>query len=379
MIMASKVSTSLCLALFACFFITSSFGYTFYVGGKDGWVLNPPEDYNDWAGRNRFSVNDTLVFKYKNGSDSVLVVSKDDYYSCNTKNPIKNLNSGTSVFQFDRSGPFFFITGNEENCQKGQRLIVVVLAIRPKPTKESPKSSPAPTVSSPPPAIPPESSAHSPSSPSPKSPSPIAKPPSSSAHVPAVSPASPSPIAKAPSSSAHVPAVSPASPSPFVEAPSLAPTPALSPKSPKAKTPSFAPSPFTTSPTSSPTKAPSPSAVAHAPISPSPSPAAVEEPVSSPSPVAVEEPVSSPSPAATSPSPVATTTSPSSSPTPSATEPANSPESGSGSEPVSSPDSGNSADVNAPAPRRSASLSLTPTITVYLLVSLILGASLSGV
>jgi len=30
------------------------------VGGRDGWVAKPSEDYNHWAQRNRFQVNDTL-------------------------------------------------------------------------------------------------------------------------------------------------------------------------------------------------------------------------------------------------------------------------------------------------------------------------------
>jgi hypothetical protein len=42
------------------FLSSSSSAYKFYVGGKDGWVLNPSESYNHWAGRNRFHVNDVL-------------------------------------------------------------------------------------------------------------------------------------------------------------------------------------------------------------------------------------------------------------------------------------------------------------------------------
>ncbi|XP_059669428.1 early nodulin-like protein 2 [Cornus florida] len=54
-------------------------------------------------------------FMYKNGSDSVLVV----YDKCNTEKPIMKMDDGDSVFKFDRSGPFFFISGNKDNCQKG--------------------------------------------------------------------------------------------------------------------------------------------------------------------------------------------------------------------------------------------------------------------
>ncbi|EXC08459.1 hypothetical protein L484_009602 [Morus notabilis] len=120
------------LLLFSCF-LSSSQAYKFNVGGSDGWVLNPSENFNHWAERNRFQANDTLYFKYKKGTDSVLVVNKDDYNNCNTKNPIQKLEDGDSVFKFDRSGPFFFISGKYGSCQKGQKLIVVVLAVRPKP------------------------------------------------------------------------------------------------------------------------------------------------------------------------------------------------------------------------------------------------------
>ncbi|KAK1321542.1 hypothetical protein QJS10_CPA03g00805 [Acorus calamus] len=68
-----------------------STSYDFYVGGRDGWVQNPSENYNNWSSRNRFQIKDNLVFKYKNGEDSVLVVKKEDYESCNTNNPIKKL------------------------------------------------------------------------------------------------------------------------------------------------------------------------------------------------------------------------------------------------------------------------------------------------
>lgn len=86
------------------------------------------------------------VFRYKQGSDSVLVVTKDDYYSCNTKNPITSLTNGDSDFKFDRSGPFFFITGNVENCQKGQKLHAVVLAVRNKRHHGTTPPSPSPAL-----------------------------------------------------------------------------------------------------------------------------------------------------------------------------------------------------------------------------------------
>uniref|UniRef100_A0A3Q7J606 Phytocyanin domain-containing protein n=1 Tax=Solanum lycopersicum TaxID=4081 RepID=A0A3Q7J606_SOLLC len=134
--------------LLACL-INSCYAYQFYVGGRAGWVPNPSENYNNWAERMRFQVNDTLVFKYKKGSNSVLVVNKDDYDKCNTNNPIMKMDDGNSIFKFDHSGPFFFISGNKNDCQNGsQKLITVVLAIRP-PPPSTPATSPAtsPSVS----------------------------------------------------------------------------------------------------------------------------------------------------------------------------------------------------------------------------------------
>lgn len=48
------------LVVFAAFTSHSSHAYQLIVGGKDGWVINPSENYNHWAGRLRFQVNDTL-------------------------------------------------------------------------------------------------------------------------------------------------------------------------------------------------------------------------------------------------------------------------------------------------------------------------------
>lgn len=86
-------------------------------------------------------------FKYNKGSDSVLVVNNQDYYSCNTNNPILKLDGGNSIFKFDRSGPFFFISGNVENCQKGEKLIVVVLSPNHNRKQHGPSSSPSPADS----------------------------------------------------------------------------------------------------------------------------------------------------------------------------------------------------------------------------------------
>ncbi|KAG5033242.1 hypothetical protein AAZX31_06G272400 [Glycine max] len=122
----------------------------FDVGGKDGWVLKPTEDYDHWAQRNRFQVNDTLHFKYNKGIDSVVVVKKEDFDSCNINNPIQKMDGGDSTFQLSNSGLFYFISGNLNNCKNGQKLIVLVMAVR----QPIPKAAPPPASILPPQKIP---------------------------------------------------------------------------------------------------------------------------------------------------------------------------------------------------------------------------------
>ncbi|KAL2937801.1 Early nodulin-like protein 1, partial [Bienertia sinuspersici] len=121
--------------------LSSSHGFKFNVGGRDGWVLNPSENFNHWAERNRF--------QFKKGNDSVLLVTRENYNQCNTKNPLKSIKEeGESEFKFERSGPHYFISGDEDHCKKGQKLIIVVLAIRHTKSTSSPPA-PAPLISSP--------------------------------------------------------------------------------------------------------------------------------------------------------------------------------------------------------------------------------------
>ncbi|XP_065010229.1 early nodulin-like protein 3 [Musa acuminata AAA Group] len=182
--------------------VDSTGAYVFYAGGRDGWVLHPSESYHDWAGRNRFQVNDTIVFRYKKGSDSVLVVTKQDYDACDVSKPIQKLDGGDSVFKIDRSGPFYFISGAPGKCSQGQKLVVVVMAVRQPPSE--------PSVPSPasPPHIPPSPTPAASPSPSASSPKPSTRPPTPppSAHAPA------SPPSTAPAAGGFAPAPAPSGP-----------------------------------------------------------------------------------------------------------------------------------------------------------------------
>ncbi|KAF0902279.1 hypothetical protein E2562_015504 [Oryza meyeriana var. granulata] len=192
----------------------------FRVGGSRGWSVPDAnaEPYNSWAGRMRFQIGDKLLFLYPKETDTVLVVDQGAYDACNTSASFAGgrFDDGSTVFTFDRSGPFFFISGNEANCRAGEKLIVVVMADR------SGRHTPPPAV--PPPVAPmptPESS--------PPSPAPTATPTPSLAPSPA-------------------PSVSPMAPAPAPSPGALAPTPApttTTPSSPPAPA-AMAPSPSTT-------------------------------------------------------------------------------------------------------------------------------------
>ncbi|KAE8056262.1 hypothetical protein FH972_013049 [Carpinus fangiana] len=103
------------------------------VGGKsDAWKIpsSQSDSLNQWAGSSRFRIGDSLVWKYDGAKDSVLLVSKEDYANCNTSNPIEEHKDGNTKVKLDRSGAFYFISGAEGHCQKGQKLVVVVLSPR---------------------------------------------------------------------------------------------------------------------------------------------------------------------------------------------------------------------------------------------------------
>nr|GLL45373.1 early nodulin-like protein 1 [Ipomoea trifida] len=120
----------------------------FVVGGESGWKIpSSPDEYNRWAGENRFNIGYILVFKYPCNNDSVLEVYEDDYKKCNTKNPIKSyVSNGNTEVVLERSGPVFFISGQDGHCDNGQKLAVVVLS--PKHTRPVPTPTLAPEANS---------------------------------------------------------------------------------------------------------------------------------------------------------------------------------------------------------------------------------------
>ncbi|MCL7027801.1 hypothetical protein MKW94_008538 [Papaver nudicaule] len=135
------------LALFSSF----SEAKDFLVGGKsNGWeVPASPQSQplNQWAQSSRFQLGDSLVWKYETGKDSVLQVTRENYLNCVSTKPIAEYKDGTNTkVVLNKSGPYYFISGAKGHCEKGQKLIVVVMA----PRVEAPAPSPADAAAVPP-------------------------------------------------------------------------------------------------------------------------------------------------------------------------------------------------------------------------------------
>jgi hypothetical protein len=90
----------------------------------------------------------------------------EEYESCNKSNPIKEYKDPKAKVELDRPGRFYFISKAEGSCEKGQKLIVVVLSnghhlpkhLSPPPAPESAPVTPAPAPAPQAPAPAPNSS-----------------------------------------------------------------------------------------------------------------------------------------------------------------------------------------------------------------------------
>ncbi|KMT16932.1 hypothetical protein BVRB_2g044020 [Beta vulgaris subsp. vulgaris] len=103
------------------------------VGGKpDGWKIPASESdsLNKWAEKSRFQIGDFLVLNYDSKKDSVLEVTREAYLSCNTSTPIAEHKKDETKVQLEKAGPYYFISGSQANCEKGEKVIVVVMAAR---------------------------------------------------------------------------------------------------------------------------------------------------------------------------------------------------------------------------------------------------------
>ncbi|KAJ0492061.1 putative Phytocyanin domain, cupredoxin [Helianthus annuus] len=124
--------------------ITTISATEFQVGGSVGWRIpatNESQLYNVWASRRRFHIGDSLHFRYKN--DSVTVVEKWGFYHCDSSNPIAFFNDGDTVIDLNNIGTMYFISGDSDRCKQGVSMMVEVMS--PVPVRYFP-----PAISAPP-------------------------------------------------------------------------------------------------------------------------------------------------------------------------------------------------------------------------------------
>ncbi|XP_058072627.1 early nodulin-like protein 9 [Magnolia sinica] len=133
------------LGLFVILILVQRAGATeFKVGGATGWTV--PTDakaLNQWAEMHRFQIGDSLLFVYQPNKDSVFIVNKDDYENCNVEAPKKKFSDGNTIFKFDQSGSYYFISGVRDNCLKNEKLWVVIMADRSTRSSSSNQTNPA--------------------------------------------------------------------------------------------------------------------------------------------------------------------------------------------------------------------------------------------
>ncbi|XP_028760855.1 early nodulin-like protein 3 [Neltuma alba] len=97
---------------------------------ESSWLLPLPqaEWLNEWASTHRFKIGDSLLWKYDEGSESVLQVNKEHYHNCNKSNPTQDHKNGRAKIELNRPGSFYFISGTRDHCEQGLKLHVRVLS-----------------------------------------------------------------------------------------------------------------------------------------------------------------------------------------------------------------------------------------------------------
>ncbi|KAK9055096.1 hypothetical protein SSX86_026176 [Deinandra increscens subsp. villosa] len=98
------------------------------VGDASGWVIpDNPNLYADWTSNKIFTVGDSLVFNFPNGTHDVTKVSKDDYVHCHVSNRGSTVRSSPAIFNLNRPGSHFYICSVEGHCAFHQKLAIHVV------------------------------------------------------------------------------------------------------------------------------------------------------------------------------------------------------------------------------------------------------------
>ncbi|XP_057967383.1 cucumber peeling cupredoxin [Malania oleifera] len=227
--MEGRLSVVLFVAMAVAALIQGSLaqsGKNHTVGGStvSGWTV--PSDakaYSTWASSQTFSVGDSLVFNFVTGAHDVTEVTKANYDSCTSTNPISQETTGPATLTLKSTGAHYYICSIPGHCSNGQKLAITVVgsgsgspAPQPAstPRRASPPAAAAPSPSTTPTTATPPSGSTTPSPSGSTTPSPSG----STTPSPSGSPTTPSSDASPPPSEATPPTPG----SPGNAAPSLA-------------------------------------------------------------------------------------------------------------------------------------------------------------
>ncbi|KAK9947544.1 hypothetical protein M0R45_003163 [Rubus argutus] len=118
--------------------ITEGAEYT--VGDDMGWMIPPsPDYYASWAAKYYFVENDTLVFNFEEGVHDITVLTKEDFNTCNTTNPLFQTPDPGTVTDLS-SDTIYFTCSFAGHCAKGQK-VAVYFASAPLPPSPGPSPS----------------------------------------------------------------------------------------------------------------------------------------------------------------------------------------------------------------------------------------------
>ncbi|KAL6144040.1 hypothetical protein ACLB2K_054735 [Fragaria x ananassa] len=99
----------------------------YQVGGDLGWTVPPggASTYASWASKHTLKVDkDTLVFDFKAGENDLTIVTKENYDSCNTKDPLYQFKSPGVVVGASTPGTFYLTCSFAGHCHKGQKVAI---------------------------------------------------------------------------------------------------------------------------------------------------------------------------------------------------------------------------------------------------------------
>ncbi|PON94258.1 Phytocyanin domain containing protein [Trema orientale] len=120
--------TGCLLVVMAVTLLKVSAADTYTVGDSLGWTLPPAGNvaYSTWARTKSFDIGDVIVFQWS-GNHNVAEVSKADYDSCNTTNPINGTIYQTSPasITLTTNNTRYFICTVTDHCKSfGQKVTI---------------------------------------------------------------------------------------------------------------------------------------------------------------------------------------------------------------------------------------------------------------